>query len=218
MKKIILSPSLICADLLDLRNQINLLASYGFNFLHLDIMDLHFVPNLTLGFDLVNQLSEFKIQKNVHLMVDRIEDAIARLKINKDDFITFHLEAESDHLKLINQIKSQAKAGLAINPETPIEKIFPYLDKIDLVLLMSVKPGFSGQPFIPQTYERIKQLVNQVQKVPNNPLLSVDGGVGQEEILNLQKSGVDICVLGNALFNGDFKTNLKNFSHLNSII
>jgi len=213
MDKLNFSPSLMCADILDLRNQTKLLKENGFDMVHLDVMDLHFVPNLALGFDLINALENLSIIRDIHLMVENVEKAFPMLKVNENDIVTFHMEAPADTDKTINMIKEKSRVGLAISPDTPINRIFPFLDKIDLALLMSVRPGFAGQKFIVESYGRIKTLMNEVNKLTNKPLVSVDGGIGYEQITKFKALGANTFVLGTStLFKGDLLTNLKQFS------
>jgi ribulose-phosphate 3-epimerase len=213
MDKYNFSPSLMCADILDLRNQTKLLMENGFEMFHLDVMDLHFVSNLALGFDSVNDLGELAIIRDVHLMVEDVAKAFSLLKLNNHDLVTFHFEAPVETEQTINLIKEKSRVGLAISPDTPIEKIFPYLDKLDLVLLMSIYPGFAGQKFMVESYDRAESLMKQINQLTNKPLVSVDGGVGYEQVTKFKMLGANTFVLGTStLFKGDLLTNLKQFA------
>lgn len=206
----------MCADLLNLQSQVTLLEKNNFDMLHLDVMDQHFVPNLTLGFDLINQLNTSILTLDVHLMIENIIDAVNMLKTRPSDFITFHVEAPVDIDQTINEIKNKpSKVGLSINPETPVEKIFPYLDKVDMILMMCVHPGFAGQSFITKSYDRGERLINEIKKRNLDMNISVDGGIGMEQINRFSQLGVNTFILGTkGLFFKD-KTLEENISTFN---
>jgi len=213
--KLNFSPSLMCADQLNIQHDLDILVTNGFEMIHLDVMDLHFVPNLTLGFDIVNKLMAFPFVRDIHLMVDKLEIALERLDTRTSDLITFHIEAVNDVNRIINMIKAKgARPGISINPETPVEKIFPYLTSVDMVLLMSIHPGFSGQSFIEDAYSRAEELVTKLKEIKKELYISVDGGIGFEQIKKFSTIGANTFVLGTkSLFKKEtsLTENIKRF-------
>lgn len=203
----------MCGDLLNLQKDIDLLEKYSMDLLHLDVMDLNFVPNLTLGFDLINRIKS-TIPKDIHLMVKNVGLAVERLQTKLSDYITFHVESGVDIGEMIRLIKKKAYVGLAVSPETVVSAIYPYLQEIDLVLLMSVHPGFSGQKFIAETYQKAAVLSGKIKLLNSRqPLLGVDGGIGPEQIIEFGRRGAGMFVLGTStLYKGDLEENLKKFS------
>lgn len=197
MKK--LSASLMCADLTDLRSSIGELEKAGIDYLHIDIMDGCFVPNITLGFDLVNSLKKITdIPLDIHMMVNEPSRFIGYMKTGGDDIITVHIEADTHichSLSLIHSLGS--KAGAAINPETSPESLLPLLNEIDFVLLMTVNPGFAGQKMFSGAADKVKKTrqmldKNGYKKIP----IGVDGNMSPENGAELSRSGADFFVLG----------------------
>ncbi len=213
------SPSLMCGQLLALKEEISLLEKYDFDWLHLDVMDLNFVPNLTLGFDLINQIKS-KMSKDIHLMVKNVALAVERLQTKPTDYLTFHLEAAEHIESLIRKIKKKARVGLALKPKTALKSVYPYLKYLDLVLVMSVEPGFAGQKFMPETYERVTSLAAEIKKNKQSVIIGVDGGVSPEKIKKLCQLGASMFVLGTStLYNkGDFEENLRKFTAFRKIL
>lgn len=212
MKKMFFSPSLMCADLLNMHSDVTLLEKAGFDSFHMDVMDFHFVPNITLGFDLINKFNQFKTPLDVHLMVENVPEVVNRLKTTKNDFITFHLEAPVNTANTINLIKEKSKAGLAISPGTSPEKIYPYISQIDLLLIMTVYPGFAGAAFVPESYDRAREIVRVVKRQKKDIRISVDGAIGFEQIKKFSDLGINMFVLGTkSLFKGNLKENAKQF-------
>lgn len=209
-------PSIIEGNILNLESQIKYLEPYCDGF-HLDVMDFHFVPNLTFGPIFVNKITQITNKKNfIHLMVDNPEKWLDLLDLKKEDTFCFHVEASKNCKKIIDEIhKKNWSAGIAINPKTSLETIYPFISEIETVLLMSVEPGFSGQKFIPNTLDKIKQLVQY--KKDNNLKFSItiDGGVNEKNIAELTKLGVENFAIGSAIFkkNNSLEV-LKNFYNL----
>ncbi len=201
MNKVIIAPSLLAADFLNLESEIIKLNNSNCQWIHLDVMDGHFVPNLTFGHDLIKSIKNKSNKKlDVHLMIENptkyIEDYI-KLDL---ELITIHFEIDEDIDGLIKLIKkNNIKVGLAIKPETKIEQIIDYLPKVDVVVVMSVHPGFGGQTYIESSTQKIKQL-NQL-KIMYNFLIEVDGGVNGNTFKEIKKAGADILVAGSYLFN-----------------
>ncbi|MFA5074999.1 MAG: ribulose-phosphate 3-epimerase [Candidatus Babeliales bacterium] len=196
-------PSLIASDILNLEKTIQSLNTKCDGY-HIDIMDDHFVPNLTWGPDFVNAIIRTTdLPLNVHLMVDNPRDWVNRLNLRKQDFFVFHIETlDSNEIKnFIKDIKKiGCKVGIALNPETNINLIFDYLDLLDAILVMSVKPGFSGQKFDSSVLSKI-EILNKKRKDRNLFFyLSMDGGINQDNIKNLLKNGVDQVGVGSAIF------------------
>jgi len=211
----------MCGDLLNLRGDVAILSEHDFDYLHLDVMDGHFVPNITFGFDLINGIGALgPMPKDIHLMMEHPELAIKSLDLNEEDIVTFHIECKSEILSVIRQIQARrAQVGLAINPETPLEEIFRYLDYIDHVLVMTVPPGFAGQPFVTDSQAKIKELVTLLEKDYPQVTVGVDGAIGIEEIKMLSKFGVNHFVLGTtALFKDDLAKRAAEVSQLKNNI
>lgn len=195
-------PSLISADLLHLGDVIKTLDSHCDGY-HIDVMDDHFVPNLTMGPAFVQAIIDAtELPIHLHLMVDNPEKWIDRVDLREQDFFIFHHEVVGS-TELVNLKDKKYKIGIAINPDTKIESIFPYLDQLDYVLLMSVQPGFSGQKFIPEVLEKVKPLVD-IRKSKNLKfLIGMDGGIGLSNIEMLADAGVDDVGVASAIFSAD---------------
>lgn len=206
----IISPSILACDFLNLEDEIKRLNDTNAQWLHLDVMDGHFVPNLTFGYDLISRIRPLTTKVlDTHLMISNPLNYIEMYANAGSDYITFHIEIEEDINQVIDKIKACGKkAGLAIKPNTDIESILPYLEKIDLVLVMSVEPGFGGQQFISSTPERIN-LLSQIRKENGyNYLINVDGGINDQTAPLCNES--DVLVSGSYLFKGDLQTNIDS--------
>lgn len=227
MNKRFFSPSLMCANMFDFLNQLEILENNKFDFFHLDIMDLNFVPNLALNFDTVNLLNKYNTPKDIHLMVKDVPLALKNLKVRPGDYISFHVEASDSIDEVINFIKGMgANPGLVINPSTDLSRLYPYFSKVKLIHVMTVEPGFAGQPFIDYSYDRVKMLKAKIQESGNDIIIGVDGGIGFEQIEKFNICGANLFVLGTTcLFRGDnfnnqvsnfikFKDNLKDWGSL----
>ncbi len=196
--KIKILPTLACADYLNLASQIRILDSYHVDSYHIDIMDGNFVPNYCLNWDYVTQLRAFTdTEIDVHLMVENVERDIKRGIRTGINSLAFHIESDVDAKAMLSIIReSQVKAGLAISPETPLEKLNPYLDTLDYVIIMGVKPGFSGQQFKIQTYERIFDLKCIRDKQNLGFEIWVDGGIDFVNGRECRLQGADGLVAG----------------------
>lgn len=184
-------PSLISSDLLHLSEAMNNLKDHCYGW-HLDIMDNHFVPNLTWGASFVNAIAQASSKPLwVHLMIDSPERFLEKLHIPQDSYVTFHVETKSDINSTIKAIKQHGwQASLAINPETPVEKLLPYLHSVDQVLIMSVHPGFSGQTFITDTLQKIQFIKSELKKQNVTIPLAIDGGINRDNINSVAQLGV----------------------------
>jgi len=213
MKKIQISPSILSADFSQLGNEIKRLEEGGADYIHVDVMDGHFVPNLTIGPPVIKALKRnCSIKFDVHLMISPVHKYIEAYSEAGADIITIHPEATDDLMASISKIKElKKKVGVSLNPKTKISVIKNYLKQIDLVLIMSVNPGFGGQKFMPEVLEKIKELKN-IQKEQNiNFDIEIDGGINFENSKIAIKAGANILVSGTTIFksnNGDIKKNI----------
>ena len=189
----------------NLKENIEKLDNSSTDYIHLDIMDGIFVPNSTWEYSVVRNLVEHvKKPLDVHLMVSDLDNYIRNFSQLKPDYITFHLEATDDTLKYINMIKEQGiKVGLSIKPSTSIESLKPYLNEIDLVLVMSVEPGAGGQSYIPSSTDKIIELTKLREEYAYNYIIEVDGGINEETIYFVKQAGADMVVSGSYIINCD---------------
>ena len=213
MKKIQISPSILSADFSQLGNEIKRLEEGGADLIHVDVMDGHFVPNLTIGPPVIKALKKnCSLKFDVHLMISPVHKYIEAYSDAGADIITIHPEATNDLSASIQKIKDLGKkVGVSLNPETKISVINNYLNKIDLVLIMSVNPGFGGQKFMPEVLEKIKEL-KSIQKKQNIDFdIEIDGGINFENSKIVIEAGANILVSGTTIFksnNGDIKKNI----------
>ncbi|MDC0403207.1 ribulose-phosphate 3-epimerase [Candidatus Pelagibacter sp.] len=213
MKKIQISPSILSADFSQLGNEIKRLEEGGADLIHVDVMDGHFVPNLTIGPPVIKALKKnCSIKFDVHLMISPVHKYIEAYADAGADIITIHPEATDDLSASIKKIKDLGKkVGVSLNPETKVSIIKDHLDQIDLVLIMSVNPGFGGQKFMPEVLNKIKELKN-IQKEQNIDFdIEIDGGINFENSKIAIEAGANILVSGTTIFksnNGDIKKNI----------
>ena len=214
MKKIKISPSILSANFSELGNEIKRLEQGGADMIHVDVMDGHFVPNLTIGPPIIKNLREkTKLPFDVHLMIDPVHKYIKDYADAGADIITIHPEATENLSESINHIKSfKKKVGVSLNPNTELNVVLDYLDKIDLILIMSVYPGFGGQKFMPETIKKIKDLDNIKKDKNLNFDIEVDGGINFSNAKKVLDAGANILVSGTTIFkenNGNIKKNIK---------
>ena len=213
MKKIQISPSILSADFSQLGNEIKRLEEGGADLIHVDVMDGHFVPNLTIGPPVIKALKKnCSIKFDVHLMISPVYKYIDAYADAGADIITIHPEATDDLSSSIKKIKDLGKkVGVSLNPETKVNVIKDHLNQIDLVLIMSVNPGFGGQKFMPEVLDKIKELKN-IQKEQNIDFdIEIDGGINFENSKMAIEAGANILVSGTTIFksnNGDIKKNI----------
>ena len=214
MKKIQISPSILSADFSQLGTEIKRLEEGGADMIHVDVMDGHFVPNLTIGPPVIKALrKQCSLKFDVHLMISPVHKYIESYAEAGADIITIHPEATDDLENSILKIKQlNKKVGVSLNPESKIDLILDFLDKIDLVLIMSVNPGFGGQKFMPEVLEKIKKL-SKIQDERNlNFDIEIDGGINFENCKKAIEAGANILVSGTTIFksnNGDIKKNIN---------
>ena len=219
MKKIQISPSILSADFSQLGREIKRLEDGGADFIHVDVMDGHFVPNLTIGPPVIKALKKnCSIKFDVHLMISPVHKYIEAYSDAGADIITIHPEATDNLSASISKIRElKKKVGVSLNPETKVETIKDYLDEIDLVLIMSVNPGFGGQKFMPKVLDKIKEL-KKIQKDKNIDFdIEIDGGINFENSKIAIEAGANILVSGTTIFksnNGDIKKNIDTLKSL----
>ena len=214
MKKIQISPSILSADFSQLGNEIKNLEKSGADLIHVDVMDGHFVPNITIGPPVIKSLRNYtKLPFDVHLMISPVHKYIKNFAEAGSDIITIHPEATDNLIESIQLIKQlKKKVGISLNPNTEINMVEKILKDIDLVLIMSVHPGFGGQKFMPEVIEKIKKLFQIKKDNKLNFDIEVDGGINFSNSKEVISAGADILVSGTTIFNennGNIKKNIE---------
>lgn len=200
-----ISPSILSSDYGNLSSELKRMEACGADMLHIDVMDGHFVPNITLGAPIVKCIRKSStLPFDVHLMISDPYKYIPDFVNAGSDIITFHAEADSDIEKTIDLIlASGKKAGLSVKPKTPVEAVYPYLDKLSMVLVMTVEPGFGGQSFMEDMMLKVSAVRSEIDRRGLDVDIQVDGGINKDTISIAAKAGANVFVSGNAIFSSD---------------
>lgn len=213
-----LVPSLLSANFYNLENDLKVLKESGIKLIHLDVMDGTFVPNLSIGIPVIESINKYEGPSFVfdtHLMIEKPERYVDAFKKAGSNILTVHVEATEDLFTTVNAIKSAGmKAGVCVNPETDVKVLDEVLNIADLVLVMSVHPGFGGQKFMPIAIDKVKYLYEMREKNNYNYIIEIDGGIDKTNVKTVLDAGVDYIVAGSSVFKGDIKNNINELTSI----
>ena len=208
----LVAPSILSANFGKLDEEIQAICEADCDFIHIDVMDGHFVPNLTMGPIIVESVAKVATKPlDIHLMVQNNNFFVDLFAPLKPKFLSFHIEEEKHANRLVQKIRDYGiSPAIVLNTHTSLQSIAYLIEYVDMVLLMSVNPGFGGQKFIPNTFDKIKALKDMIESLNPNCLIEVDGGVSDKNIMELKKCGVDIVVAGSYIFSGNYKEKISS--------
>ena len=209
-----LAPSILSADFSQLGKQVELIEKGGADLIHVDVMDGHFVPNISFGAAVMKSVEKcVSLNFDVHLMIENPDDYIEDFMTLRTEFITVHQEACTHLHRTIGHIKNLgAKAGVSLNPATPVSTLEEILDELDLVLIMSVNPGFGGQKFMEFSLDKIHRLRNRLEQKGLNTDIQVDGGITKDNFKNVIDMGANVIVMGSSVFKGNIEENMAFYN------
>lgn len=217
MDKVLVAPSILSADFANLQKEINLIAEAGADWVHVDVMDGHFVPNITIGVPVVKSLKKISsLPLDVHLMITEPEKYIEAFCKAGADYLTIHVEATQDPAHVLQMIRAKnVKAGITLRPRTDVATLVPFLSFVDLVLVMTVEPGFGGQAFMEDQVHKIEFLKKYRNENALDFLIEVDGGIQKQTAEICRDAGADVLVAGSAVFTGEksvesYRENIKS--------
>jgi len=208
----LVAPSILSADFGKLNEEIKAICDANCDLIHVDVMDGHFVPNMTIGPVVVESVAKIATKPlDIHIMVEDNNFFIDLFAPFKPEYLSFHYESEKHHNRIIQKLRNLGiKPSIAINPATNVDVLEYMIEDLDMVLLMSVNPGFGGQKFIPNVLEKAKRLKDMIEKRNPNCLIEVDGGVSDKNIIELKNSGVDVVVAGSYVFKNDYQKAIES--------